>query len=492
MRLRRHRALASILTSLPLVIAVALVGVRGGSERPVDRRSGVATEVRARQSASAELVEQTETTDLRLEALERARVSGLVGRQGPFARTAAPGWAGETVMSATGDDWEPAIAADPTAPYVYVLHNRYGGTPACAKNCPDPAMILSVSADGGKTFAADRYLCACRRVHGQYDPEIEVVPGTGAVYAAWMNDFDIQFAKSLDHGKTWGAPVPVYGTVAWGDKPVLASSNDGRDVYVSFNGPTGGDPWVAVSHDAGDTWSQVRVTQSDRYYFGYGGAVLPDGSVVSSETSFTYTGPGGAAEGPTQMRVLRSSDGGATWTDTLVDTLQLGSACASDGCYADFYDSGPALAKDGSGGLVMVYNGASSPFGPQTVFARSSTDGGLTWSPRVGLSTPGVNAAFPAAAATANGDVRVWFMDQSTGRWNTWFTGSKDLGATWSAPVRISDATSGAAYKNGDGFLEAYGDYGEIAITNRGKTVATWGEGFSYAGPGGVWVNRER
>ena len=55
----------------------------------------------------------------------------------------------------------------------------------------------------------------------------------------------------------------------------------------------------------------------------------------------------------------------------------------------------------------------------------------------------------------------------------------------------ISDVTAGAAYKHADGFDEVYGDYGEIAITSAGKTIATWGEGLSYAGPGGVWFNRQ-
>ena len=76
--------------------------------------------------------------------------------------------------------------------------------------------------------------------------------------------------------------------------------------------------------------------------------------------------------------------------------------------------------------------------------------------------------------------------------WNTWYRRSSDGGATWSAPVRISDATSGAPYKTAAGYAEVYGDYGEMAITNTGKTIATWGEGISYTGPGGVWVNRER
>ena len=30
-----------------------------------------------------------------------------------------------------------------------------------------------------------------------------------------------------------------------------------------------------------------------------------------------------------------------------------------------------------------------------------------------------------------------------------------------------------------------------MAITSTGKTIAVWGEGTSYDGPGGVWYNRQ-
>jgi hypothetical protein len=439
-----------------------------------------------------ELEEHSETIEGRLEALEAALAAGTVGRIERIQRQPAPGWAGERIVHPKADDWEPAIATDPTEPYVYLLTTRFGGEPACPSNCPDPAMILQVSADGGATWQPERYLCVCRKVQWQADPLIEVVPDTGEVYAVWMNsNFHIFFSKSSDHGTTWSPQVRIQGNVAWGDKPNFATSADGQDVYVTFNGPTGGDVYAAVSHDAGETWSQVMVTESSRYYFAYGTAVLPGGRAVATQISFTYSGPAGAAEGVVHNHVLISDDGGATWTDTIVDTLELGVPCESEGCYADFHDSGPALAMDEDGDLLIVYSGAAVPEGPRTVYARSSTDGGTTWSSPVTLSPPGANAAFAAAAGTGNDDVRVYFADQRTGRWNVWYRTTSDLGGTWTSAVRISDATSGAVYKKENGFVEFYGDYGEIAVTSAGKTIAVWGEGESWLGPGGTWFNRE-
>ena len=82
-------------------------------------------------------------------------------------------------------------------------------------------------------------------------------------------------------------------------------------------------------------------------------------------------------------------------------------------------------------------------------------------------------------------------MDTRTGRWNVWFTRTTDGGATWSKAIRLSNAMSGTAYKSRRGFLEAYGDYGEVDVTDTGQTIAIWGEGASYWGPGNIWFTRE-
>ena len=100
----------------------------------------------------------------------------------------------------------------------------------------------------------------------------------------------------------------------------------------------------------------------------------------------------------------------------------------------------------------------------------------------------------PTVESRGAGDVRVWFAQTNGGNhdaWNIWYRSSTDGGVTWAAPVNISDATSGAGYKTAAGFQEFYGDYGEIAITNTGKTIGVWSEAFSYAGPGGTWFNRQ-
>ena len=330
-----------------------------------------------------EIAEQQETVEERTEALEAATAAGTVGIVEAVRREPSPGWAGERIVNRTGNDWEPAIAADPNAPFVYILHNRTGGKDVCANGCPDPAMILHVSGDGGVTWQPERFLCRCKGVGAQWDPLIEVVPDTGDVVAVWMNGYKIQFARSTDHGATWSKPTFIHPDVKWGDKPNLAVSPDGQDVYVQFNGPTGGDSYSAASHDGGVTWATTKITEGDRYYFDYGGVVLPNGFVVFAQISFSYSGPHNAAEGVQRIHLFRSHDEGATWDELVVDELDLGRECTSQSCYGDYYDSGPALAADDDGDLVIVYNGAGRHFGPQTVYARSSNNGGITWSDRV-------------------------------------------------------------------------------------------------------------
>ena len=87
------------------------------------------------------------------------------------------------MLSSTFDDWEPAVATDPKAPYVYLLTTRYG-TRDCGSHCPSPFIPITISSDGGATWSAQVPICECDRSKAQYDPTIEVVPNT----ALWIVD----------------------------------------------------------------------------------------------------------------------------------------------------------------------------------------------------------------------------------------------------------------------------------------------------------------
>jgi hypothetical protein len=189
-----------------------------------------------------------------------------------------------------------------------------------------------------------------------------------------------------------------------------------------------------------------------------------------------------------------SRDRGTTWTNTVLDRVEVGVPCTSTGCYADFYDGHSGVSADEDDDLVFTYGGAARPGGPRSIKVRRSTDEARTWSDAVVISKPGENATAPSIEATGDGDVRAWFYETNgrPHRWNVWYRSSSDLGRTWSKRVLLSDATTGAGYKHPDGFQEVYGDYGEIAITSSGKTFAAWGESFSYLGPGGTWFNLGR
>jgi BNR repeat-like domain len=465
----------------------AASGERAGGE---EARAGQAHDG----GLSAEAEEEAEALQERIEAFERAKEPGRAGVAEAITADPAPGWSGEYVVNARKDDWEPAIAADPNGPYVYLLVTRIGERKICKGNCPRAFIALERSTDNGRTWSKARPLCACKG-SWQYDPQIEVVPETGDIYAAYLNGFNTVFMKSSDHGKTWSAPVKTYGKVSWTDKPALAMSDNGKNVYISFNGPTGGDPFVAQSHDYGKTWTQRKLVDSKRYYFAFDADVLHDGTVIFSESGITYTGPGASPEGVVRHVAFISRDAGRHWDRVVVDTVKVGEACVSAGCSPDFYIGHDAVSADDRGNLVYLYDGARRELGPQRIYARTSLDEGATWSRRVALSVAGENATMPAVESRNAGDVRAWYMQTANNddrnAWNVWFRSSSDGGRTWSARVKISDATSGARYKTPAGFKEPYGDYGEICITSTGKVIAAWGEGFSWIGPGGVWINRQ-
>jgi hypothetical protein len=390
-------------------------------------------------------------------------------------------WAGETLLSGRFDAWEPNVAADSSSSYVYAIYNRFNGPKACA-HCAYVPMVVQASPNGGRTWNAPVYVCPCPHGRTQYDPSIHVT-ATGVVQVTWLGWYSAFFAASLDHGRSWSQPVEVSGS-RWADKPWIGSSADGRDVYVGWSQ---GDLYVASSHDFGRTWSAPAKinTNKQHYYYPNGFSVLRDGTALLSASSYPCGKGTSQCRGPVDITVFRSTDDGETWHGQTIDTVYTG---------VDFDTSSTTtLAADATGRVVLEYSGARSMGTNGQVWVRRSQDGGLTWSGETEL-TPGdsSNASFPAVAGFGSGRFVATYMDNRTGAWNTWARTSTDGGSTWSHDAPLSNAPDGAPYKSPEGFGGPYGDYDGVAITPSGSAVAVWGEGTGeLTGPGGVWVNRQ-
>lgn len=389
------------------------------------------------------------------------------------------------------NDWEPAVAADPSSNYVYQLTTRYNGPSPCT-GCKSPWIIFRKSADGGATWSADSFLSTARKTHN--DPQIEV-GSDGAIYAVWLHEYvpGVKFTKSVDHGVTWSTPIAIAaaGQPAFSDKPILAISPDGRYVYIAFNAS---DAWVVVSSNYGTSFSTPKKITFDatRYWFHSGGAVATNGDVYFAATDYSQDYTGDA-----HVNVQRSTDFGAAWSTVQVGTSKQAPGCAwSAGCYLGFFGPTIGLAVDASGKIAVAYNAGTTASGPEKLYFRSSSDRGLTWSAaqEIGSTAAGVNHAFAnVAAGPGSDDFRVTWQDDRNGAqaaFNTWYRRTTNGGASFSTALRLSNATSGASYKTANGYAFPYGDYFEMAVDAAGRNHVIWGEGASYAGPGGVWYTR--
>jgi hypothetical protein len=395
----------------------------------------------------------------------------------------------------TGDQWEPAIAADGRG-HVYVLYPQYGAVPDCAA-CTAPSIALLVSNDNGISWQPSPALLPFPT--GQFDPQIVVDPvDRQTLYASWMqnNKRDIIVARSLDFGRSW--------SFSWAkrsredaDKPVLTVRGD--DVYVGFNHEERF--FVAASHDAGQTFSMVQVNPNAApgSSLAGGATVDPAGNVYFGWTAYARRE---VSTRPVSVYVSRSPDGGRTWSTLLLDVSSAPPECNAQSCETGYLGAQIAVASDAAGALYALWNAGAANGGAERMYFSSSTTGGASWSERAVVSNAAqsVEHAFPAIVAGASGDVRIAWMDARASEagdasrplWNTYYRSSTNGGATWNAEARLSGPAGGYDYILPEGFRFPFGDFFSLAIDGDGTTHAVWGEGRDYKSPGSIWYTHGR
>jgi hypothetical protein len=407
---------------------------------------------------------------------------------------AAPGFAPQIRMGySTGDQWEPAMAADSHG-HIYILYPQYGPVPGCP-TCTMPSMTLMVSSDNGVSWQPSRPMLPFST--GQFDPQIVVDPvDRQTVYASWLqnNKQNVIVARSLDYGRTWSFSVADQAEEDT-DKPVLAVR--GADVYVGFNREQ--NFFVAASHDAGQTFHRVNInpTAGPGWSLAGGATVDASGTVYFGWTAYArHQMP----SHPVSVFISRSADGGHNWSTTLLDVSGSPPECDGEACETGFLGAQIALASDAAGAVYALWNAGAVNRGPERIYFSSSTTAGASWSVRADVSAArgGIAHGFPAITAGVSGDVRIAWMDarafdrQHRHLWNTFYRTSTNGGATWSPETKLSGASRFDDYVLPGGFRFPFGDYFSIAIDSDGATNAVWGAGRNFKSPGSIWYTRGR
>jgi hypothetical protein len=434
----------------------------------------------------------------------------------------------------------PDVLAGPEAPEVI-------GRPGEGSTVPDVQVNDSTGESGSSTT--------------QSETSLAVSGATGTLCSGWNDSFEFfgngcgftGFGRSTDGGTTWADQGGVGGVANcdhFGDPSVLWRDSDDDFYYAALSGggglnvyrstddctsfgflstptSTGGDDKeiLTVDNHAGSPFSGRMYVAWTNFTIATGGAIQvkssDDGTSWSSavtldsttfpvvaQSAWPVVAPDGNVyvawlhydnftSGPIDIRVSRSTDGGASFTpvtDPLTNGVSPRQAAASAACGRPAlngnirYLAGPQLAVTPSlvdGGtpvLHVVYSYDPDGFNVGdvvNVYYRRSTDNGANWSTELQLNEVGTNDQyFPTIAAEGQTLIASWYDRQyDAGNLLQDYQRrlSNDAGVNWQASERVTDVSSPIRI---DPSLAAcyHGDYDYSLITPAGGQHVQWAD----------------
>jgi hypothetical protein len=320
---------------------------------------------------------------------------------------------------------------------------------------PRPEIITAIPSDGD--FKQNSY------------PVVAALP-EGRLFLTWQanggqsGSSRIVGAFSSDGGRHWDKPETIIDTpVADGD-PAVILAPDEIQVYSTTvpGGPLAySETWKSTRKYHGSSWSQpVKMPAHHKYEVGKNhiGLTLPDGTLVMpySWDVLLEEGKPVGSEGNMKLKsgVLRSRDGGETWTpggDIFTDVPQKMSTRATGGVCE------PAMVLLPGGEIFALLRTSDSWH-----YQSRSRDGGLTWDTPRPSPLAGHNSPSALWRLRDSGDVLVVWNNSPLHRWPLAAALSKDGCKTWSRPHTLA---------NTPGFQSAYPSATQLPD---GTLVAVW------------------
>jgi len=350
------------------------------------------------------------------------------------------------------------------------------------------AVFFSRSTDGGATFSTPIHTDI---TFGAYQPQI-AVDASGNINVVWRDgppeSGDIFFTRSTDGGSNFSEPFfNVSNDQGGSDFPYMTLDSSGN-IYIVWvksstppSGPRYSDVFFSLSRDGGATFSapkdltnnltsrhsitsppQIAVDSAGNINLfwhsrnpggdnhGYFSRSSDGGATFSVRKEIDFSNEGHpyfrialdsigninavVEDGTFRMGInlLRSNDGGATFSETVI---------SQSGSFSGVLN--PQIAIDSSDNINIVWEElASGGSFPYNIFLRRSTDGGLTFSPRQNVSNdPGGSrgAGSPQIAVDAGGNINVVWTDNTPGNNEIFLSRSSDGGATFSTPQNLSN-----------------------------------------------------
>jgi putative cell wall-binding protein len=202
---------------------------------------------------------------------------------------------------------------------------------------------------------------------------------------------------------------------------------------------------TAASDDGGATWGAPVIASAPGEHIREPAppVVGPDGAVYTA-----WRNRDAPSSDPHPVVVAKSTDGGATWTRSMVAQMQPGPKGANNA--AGF----PRLAIDAKANTVYVVYQNFATAGNVDLYVQHSTDGATTWSPPVQVNDDPVAASIDhiagRIAVAPNGRLDVVWMDgrnayptatslMASPEGDIYYAASSDGGQTFSANRRITD-----------------------------------------------------